>query len=161
MASVRILFSWIGHNDLLSATATESPEQQSRVLAALEIERRLPLKAQEGPVKTLLDQEGFDEVHLLCDYPKSLRQMYSGWLGHTATIHVVSLADPSDYGQILEAVESVLAKVGRMPGAEFSFLLTSGTPSMAATWILIGKSRYDATFWQTHRGQSHQIGCAI
>ena len=153
MASGRILISWIGHTDVLSAAATESQEEQSRVLTALKIERRLPLKAQDGPVKTLLDKEGFDEVHLLCDYSKSLRQMYSDWLGHAVTIHAVSLADPSDYGQILEAVEGVLEKVGRKSGADFSFLLTPGTPSMAATWILVGKSRYDATFWQTHEGK--------
>jgi len=43
--------------------------------------------------------------------------MYSDWLGFDATIHPVSVPDPSDYGQILVAVESVLEKLGRRSGS--------------------------------------------
>ena len=154
MASWHILSSWIGHNDLLSAAAEQDQELQKRVLSTLEIERHLPLRKQSGPIRTLLDQEHFDEIHLLGDYPKWLRQMYMEWLNQSVTMHAVKLEDPSDYSQILAAVESVLAKINRRPDAEFSFLLTPGTPSMAATWILVGKSRYDATFWQTHDGKA-------
>ena len=154
MTSWRILSSWIGHNDLLSAAAEQDQELQKRVLSTLEIERHLPLRKQSGPIRTLLDQEQFDEIHLIGDYPKWLRQLYTDWLNRPFMMHAVSLADPSDYSQILEAVESVLAKIDRRADADFSFLLTPGTPSMAATWILIGKSRYDATFWQTHEGKA-------
>lgn len=154
MASWRILTSWVGHNDLLSAAAAQDQEFQKRVLSTLGIERQMPLRKQSGPVKTLLDQEHFDEIHLLGDYPKWLRQTYMDWLNRSVTMHAVKLQDPSDYGQILDAVDGVLTKINRQPDADFSFLLTPGTPSMAATWILVGKSRYDATFWQTHEGKA-------
>lgn len=127
---------------------------QKRVLKTLQIQRQTPLPKQEGPVKSLLEQEGFNEIHLLADnYPKWLCDLYLEWLAHQVQLHRVSLTDPTDYRQILEAVESVLAKLERNSGVEFSFFLTPGTPSMAATWILVGKSRYDAIFWQTHRNK--------
>ena len=56
MASWRILSSWIGHNDLLSAAAEQDQEFQKRVLSTLKIERQLPLQKQTGPIRTLLDQ---------------------------------------------------------------------------------------------------------
>ena len=36
---------------------------------------------------------------------------------------------------------------------ELCILLSPGTPAMAATWVLLGKSRYPATFYQTHKGK--------
>jgi DNA-binding NtrC family response regulator len=156
MPKRRTLVSWIGHNDLLSAAAEGDENLQTKVLEELEIERKLPLRKQNGPVKTLLNQESFDEVHLLGDYPEWLRKLYSEWLGHEVKVHAPKLKDPTDYGQILTAVNSVLDTLNREPGNEFSFLLTPGTPSMAATWILIGKSRYDAVFWQTHDNKAQE-----
>ena len=32
--------------------------------------------------------------------------------------------------------------------------LSPGTPAMTAIWLLLGKSRYPATFYQTHRGRA-------
>ncbi len=154
MSRRRILVSWIGHNDLISAAAEADKKQQKRVLAALKIERRLPLRKQDGPIKSLLKQQSFDEVHLLGDYQNFLTRMFSDWLGFDVAIHPVSLPDPSDYGQILTAVEGVLGKLDHGADTEFSFFLTPGTPSMAATWILLGKSRYDAVFWQTYDGKA-------
>ena len=80
--------------------------------------------------------------------------MYVEWLGFEVKIHTVSLDDPSDYEQILAATESVLGKSGRDNSKVYSFFLTPGTPSMAASWILIGKSRYDAVFWQSYQGKA-------
>ena len=156
MPNRRVLVSWIGHNDLLSAAAEGNEELQAKVLGELKIERNLPLRMQNGPVKTLLDQEAFDEVHLLGDYSPWLRKLYSDWLGYDVKVHAPKLQDPTDYGQILSAVNSVLDKLDRKAGTEFSFLLTPGTPSMAATWILVGKSRYDAIFWQTHDDKAQE-----
>ncbi len=150
----RILVSWIGHNDLLSAAAEGDEKLQKRVLAALKIDRKLPLWKQNGPIKTFLGKkrEDFDEVHLLGDFSKWLRKLYLDWLGYGVAMHEVSLKDPSDYGQILDAANSVLEKVEKTD-TEYNFLLTPGTPSMAATWILLGKSRYDAVFWQTYKDE--------
>ncbi len=157
MQKKRLLYSWIGHTDILSAAAESDESLQSKVLTELKIAPRLPLKIQNGPIKTLLSQEPeFDEVHLLADFPKWLQKIYLDWLEHPAELHSVKLDDPTDYAQVLHSVDTVLQKRNRKDNAEFHFLLTSGTPSMAATWILIGKSRYDAIFWQTYQNEARE-----
>lgn len=152
MAGKSLLISWIGHTDLLSMAADLDDAQRKKVLSALGFDRE-PRK-QDGPIKTLLSNESFDEVHLLSNYDPSLNKMFAAWLGDKPNVHAVKLDNPTDYVQILAAAESVLAKVGKKQNAAYSFFLSPGTPAMAATWILIGKSRYDATFYQTHDGRS-------
>ncbi len=154
MSKNRILYSWIGHNDLLGMAGDAPPDQQSRILGALKIDRKVV--KQDGPIKSLLNQEAFDEIHLLSNYPKWLSGMFSEWLGFECKIHSVSLDDPTDYEQILAATDSVLGKSDRDYSSEYSFFLTPGTPSMAASWILVGKSRYDAVFWQSYQGKATQ-----
>jgi len=46
--------------------------------------------------------------------------------------------------------------VGEHPaaGLELSILLSPGTPAMAAVWVLLGKSKYPAKFWQTYEGKA-------
>jgi len=145
-----ILVSWIGHKDLQSMAADGDDSLQKRILKALDLKKPTPLYRQDGPIKSLLNQEEFDEIHLLGDFPKWLCDLYLEWLPREVQMHRVTLTDPTDYRQILDAVESVLTKLERRSGVKFSFFLTPGTPSMAATWILVGKSRYDAVFWQSH-----------
>ncbi len=152
MSENRVLYSWIGHNDLLGMAGDASAEQQANVLAAIKVNRSI--HKQDGPIKSLLKQESFAEVHLLSNYPKWLSAAYTKWLGFETTVHTVSLADPTDYGQILSVVENVVGS--RDGNKQYSFFLTPGTPSMAASWILIGKSRYDAVFWQSYEGKSTQ-----
>ena len=142
MPKRRVLASWIGHHDLLAAAAAGDQKLQEKVVAELKIRRDIPLQNQTGPVKTLLNQELFDEIHLLGDYPKWLRDLYTNWLGHAVKVHAPKLKDPSNYQQILAAVSGVMDKVKLRPNDELSLLLTPGTPSMAATWILLGKSQY-------------------
>ena len=152
MTGKRILYSWIGHNDLLGVAGDAPVDQQERILAALKIDRKIA--RQDGPIKALLKQEAFDEIHLLSNYPKWLSGLFSEWLEFDATIHTVKLDDPSNYEQILAATDIVLSKSARDYNSEYSFFLTPGTPSMAASWILVGKSRYDAVFWQSYQGKA-------
>lgn len=152
MAKHSLLFSWIGTNDLLAMSAEVSPADQKRVLDALKTNRE-PQK-HTGPIKTLVKQERFDEIHLLSNYPKFLNQLFLNWLGTKISLHDVSISDPTDYAQILNAVDKVLGTANIRADSKVSFFLTPGTPSMAATWILVGKSRYDAIFWQSFQGKA-------
>jgi len=43
---------------------------------------------------------------------------------------------------------------GRRDDFELNMHLSPGTPAMAAIWILLGKTRYPATFYQTHKGRA-------
>lgn len=153
MASTRILASWIGHADL-RAFATTLPASEREVL--LKSLGQGPSE-QPGPVKTLLDAEKFDEVHLLANYEKGWVRGYCDWLGIAVKVHATPLKDPTHYGQIFDAVDAVLAEIvgGRgSDGFELNVHLSPGTPAMAAIWILLGKTRYPATFYQTHRGRA-------
>ena len=154
MPKRRVLASWVGHHDLLAAAAAGDRKLQEKVVAQLKIRREIPLRQQTGPVRTLLNQESFDEIHLLGDYPKWLRDLYTDWLGCDVKVHAPKLKDPTNYQEILAAVTGVMDKLKLKSSDEMSFLLTPGTPSMAATWILLGKSQYDAVFWQTYKDKA-------
>ena len=66
MAARRVLVSWIGYADFRALAATLPPAQQAEVLRGLN--PPTPLTGQAGPLKTLLDAERFDEVHLLTSH---------------------------------------------------------------------------------------------
>ncbi|MFN9877030.1 MAG: hypothetical protein ACK557_01010, partial [Planctomycetota bacterium] len=64
-----------------------------------------------------------------------------------------------DYDGIFRCTNRVLGelteKVTRERG-KLCILLSPGTPAMAVVWVLLGKSRYPATFYQTGRGKLHE-----
>jgi len=62
----------------------------------------------------------------------------------------VDLKNPSEHGQILDVVRPVLASIEMEKDDELCFHLSPGTPAMAAIWILLGKSQFPASFFQTH-----------
>lgn len=154
MAGRRILLSWIGTTDLLSMAADLDPPQQKRICEALKVTGSL--KKQDGPIRTLLKHETFQAVHLLTNYAPALNRSFAKWLGGSPVLHAVPLEDPTDYAGIFTAVKATLDKIGDVPGAELALFLSPGTPAMAAIWILVGKSRRDVVFYQTHGGRSWQ-----
>ena len=153
MAGRRLLVSWIGHADL-TAMADDLGEAGKELLAAAKVTGKHGEKP--GPVKTAISLGGFDEVHLLSNYAEVIHKPFAAWLGGKPVIHPVELTDPTDYSQIFRCVNGVLGNLtGRPPRkpAELCILLSPGTPAMATVWILLGKSRYPATFYQTYRGK--------
>jgi DNA-binding NtrC family response regulator len=153
MQSRRILLSWIGHADLLSM-GEDLGEAGQELLAAAKV--RGKYGERPGPLKTAVSQGAFDEVHLLSNYPAVVHKPFATWLGGKPVIHHVELADPTDYPQVFRVVDGVLAELAgkaQKKPAELCILLTPGTPAMAAVWVLLGKSRYPATFYQTFKNE--------
>jgi transcriptional regulator with GAF, ATPase, and Fis domain len=152
----RILLSWVGHADLRALAATLPPEQQPGVLEGLN--PPTPLPGETGPLKSLLDQEKFDEAHVLTQYGSVKNRPYARWIGGNAVLHRVTVKDPTDYSDIFRIVDGVLSSVVRLPRAEHEelcFHLSPGTPAMAAIWLLLGKSKYHpTTFYQTYKGRA-------
>src|SRR4051794_2901357 len=109
----RILFSWIGHTDLRALAATLPATQQQDVLKGLN--KEAPLPGERRPLKCLLDQERFDEVHLLSDYPSFKNRQYVEWLGSNAILHEVVLRNPIDYSELFQVVDTELASVVNVP----------------------------------------------
>src|SRR5690606_38993924 len=52
---------------------------------------------------------------------------------------------------ILRAVQPVVQQIPLEKTDELCFHLSPGTPAMAAIWILLAKSKYPATLFQTYR----------
>jgi DNA-binding NtrC family response regulator len=153
MHARRLLVSWIGHADLM-AMADDLGAAGQDLLAGAKVRGKLGEKP--GPLKTAVAHGQFDEVHLLSNYPQVLHKPFAHWLGGKPAIHAVALSDPTDYPQVFRGVDAVLADlVGKSQkhSAELCILLTPGTPAMAAVWVLLGKSRYPATFFQTFKGE--------
>lgn len=144
----RTLVTWIGHTDLkaLGATLTASKRKVIEEIVRSEIED----DAGPGPVKSLLDQEKFKQIHLLSNYDATVTKQFVSWLKKRCVTHQVDLENPSDHGLILDAVKPIMADIKIEIDDELCFHLSPGTPAMAAIWILLGKSQYPATLYQTH-----------
>jgi DNA-binding NtrC family response regulator len=152
MARTSVLVSWIGHADL-RALATRLPER-----SRADLTRDLPPGRSEGdgPLKTLLDQLQFDEVHLLSNYGQKKNRLALRALGLKATPHAVQFESPIDHAELFRIADGKLREIiaGRDPERyELCFHLSPGTPQMASIWLLLGKTRYPARFYQTHNGQ--------
>lgn len=144
----RILATWIGHTDLKAMGATLPAAKQNAIAAVVRAE--IEDSAGPGPIKSLLDQEKFNQIHLLSNYEMAVTKQFARWLRKRCVAHQVELENPSDHGQILDVVKPVLDSFGIEKDDELCFHLSPGTPAMAAIWILLGKSRYPATLFQTH-----------
>jgi DNA-binding NtrC family response regulator len=149
-----VLTSWIGHTDLLAMAVGLDLPTRHRVQEAL---KRSSLRAEPpGPIQTLIEREKFDEVHLLSNDPEWLAELFLSQVAHGAILHRCELNDPTDYCQVFAAADRTLAAITQShekTGIDLQIHLSPGTPAMAATWVLLGKSRYPATFFQTHRGR--------
>lgn len=131
-----ILISWVGANDLASIEQSEEG------------------KRSKGPVLSTLKAETFDAAYLLYNYPEERVQPYLDQIASLVPtrIHSVyrSLASPVHFGEIHQAADSTLTQISaEHPGARLSFLLSPGTPAMQAVWILLGKTKYPAVFYQS------------
>lgn len=138
----------------MAASLPES--EQTEVLKGLK--SPVPQEGEAGPLKCLLDQEQFDEVHLLSNYTPAKNRQYLKWLGGDPVLHQVKLTNPTDYPEVFKVADAELASVVSVPRPhrlDLCLHLSPGTPTMTAIWLLLGKSKYHpATFYQTHEGKA-------
>ena len=157
MSKKRILVSWIGVADCKAMAATTDKKTLDRIIEAFAHIDHFPKnldRAGDGPIKTLIDRENFDEIHLLSDYDeKQVGAPFCKWLGNGAKLHPIrKLASPSDYKLVFNKANAILKKIrSDQDRSELCIHLSPGTPTMAAVWVLLGKTRFPATFYQTHR----------
>jgi transcriptional regulator with PAS, ATPase and Fis domain len=149
---MRILVSWIGHTDL-RAMAAEAAASLKR-----DVEKATGSAATAsgwGPVRTILEQERFDRIVLLSNYPKALSQTFVQSLPVEAELVYPKVTNPIDYKEIYTKVDQQLdAILSELKTTQYQLvmLLSPGTPAMAAIWVLLGKTKYPATFYQTYQG---------
>ncbi|PPC75049.1 AAA family ATPase [Pokkaliibacter plantistimulans] len=132
----RVLTSWVGGNDLKAVEGGGA-----------------------GPILSTLNAVTFDSVELLCSYPPEDVEPYLAWLRQqihvSISAHYVSLSSPINLGEIYQAASQHLKRLNSASN-QLSILLSPGTPAMQAVWILLGKTHYPATFYQSSREQGVQ-----
>lgn len=122
------LLTWIGKTDL----AASRGETKSGV----------------GPIGQAVQARRFDEVVLLTDFPERDVQAYVTWLEARAPAKVsvrrATLAGPTNLSEIYPAARDALEALTASGKVErqVSVHISPGTPSMAAVWILLAKSRF-------------------
>lgn len=131
-----VLVCWIGGNDLKATAGGLS-----------------------GPVLSTLCAVEFSRAELLCSYPRPELEAYRDWLTEQTAVPVsitqVPLTSPVDFAEIYEASEQHLRQL-QSDGDPLAILLSPGTAAMQAVWILLGKTRYPATFYQSSLEQGVQ-----
>ncbi|WP_164104424.1 sigma-54 interaction domain-containing protein [Candidatus Laterigemmans baculatus] len=152
MTRRRVLIQWIGHSDLKALAATLPADRRRKVLECTGGDAGT--QTDQGPTKCLLSEVSFDRVLLLSNYPPAINRWFAEWVGTPVTFVPVELQRPTDYGRIFEICEQQLRELKsdrRWSDAEICLHLSPGTPAMTAVWLLLGKTRYPATFYETSR----------
>lgn len=144
MTTQHILFSWIGDNDLKDIGRTE----------------------QFGALYSICFSEiaKFTKIILLSNRSNINTQDYLKWLDDKLTTMNTKIefeyfnenSDPTDYQFIYQKSEYVIKKYAQA-GDFLYFNLTSGTPTMSATWLLLGTSIFKATLIQSSRQKGVEI----
>ena len=160
MPNAHVLVAWIGHTDLRAMAKDLPAERQRRVLDYLPKDRGQAAPV-DGPIRTLVRSvlELASHVHLLSNDPAWITKEYQEWLGGNPTIHPVTIGSPVDYESIFAVTDaelSAIASAYRKQGLELNIHLSPGSPAMAAVWVLLGKTKYPARFWQTHNGKASE-----
>ncbi len=151
----RVLVQWIGHSDLRAMARDLPPSDRKAILDVIGGEPAKP--KDDGPTKTLLQSESFDQITLLSNYKSDFNRWFRTWLGLPAEIVAVELTNPTNYAAIYKLANQTLSAIRGSSGnlnAELCLHLSPGTPAMAAVWLLLGKTRYPATFFETFAGRS-------
>lgn len=136
---MHILISWVGSADLEGVDRPDDP----------------------GPLTRIARHEQYDEIHLLCNQPKSavepLRKTLESDSGAVIHVHSVKLVSPIHFGDIYQALDGVLSQLNKKhKHPKFTIQLASGTSAMSAVSILVGKTKYSARFIQSSREQGVQ-----
>ncbi len=153
MPKKTILFSWIGHADLKAMALHSNELVKSTIEKEIGPFKDFP-KDGLGPVKVLLSNVDFSAVTLLSNYSDDANNTFKKWLNQkNVCIEKVPLDNPTEYSEVYTIVEQILRKTLEqydVKNTSICFLLSPGTPAMAAIWILLGKTKYAAQFYQTY-----------
>ena len=145
---MKILYSWVGHADLLYLGG-QVPALQEQISALIHKNDF----ASHGPIETTLAQMNFDKIVLLWNYDApALKDHFRQFLGNRAEVTHVQVANPTDYRAVYCTAEAVVS-ANCTESDELFYLLSPGTPAMAAVWVLLGKTKYIGTFLQTYNSR--------
>ena len=136
--SPRVLLSFTGFHDPFSDTSVKGERET-------------------GPVLTVVSEIGFDQVFLFTTpntreiseaTQSELRERHTGI---RVEIVELPLSDPTNYLGILNQLRTHFRRIDRkLNGADYSICVSSGTPHMHASWVMLAASgEIPATILQT------------
>lgn len=142
MTKVHTLFSWIGNNDL------KDIDKNTGFGAILSIYFNYPV---------------LNRIILLTNRDNLEINEYVTWLKEKLKNKVeifleffTQNPDPTDYKFVYESAELVVRKYIQTDTVVY-FNLTSGTPTMSATWLLLGTSIFNATLLQSSKEKGVEV----
>jgi hypothetical protein len=105
-----MLVSWIGHNDMRAFALSLPAKQRDEILTALPGPR--PAENEVGPIKTLVEQEQFDEIRLLSNFSRAWEKGYDLSINRYKEIvhEEVQYDPPKTILKRLKKMESEIAK---------------------------------------------------
>lgn len=112
-----------------------------------------------GPIAQVADERAFGEIVLLNNYPKAEGDEYRAWIASRVkcpvSIHHAELTSPTDFREIYKAVVEIVDSLMGEADApvKLTFHLSPGTPAMAAIWLLLGTTKYNAELVESSREQ--------
>ena len=110
-----------------------------------------------GPVAQVCAGDIYAEAILLSNYNHKVNDSFLKWLRQRTKskieLHQINLTSPTNYEEIYEAATSVIAStIERLGESErFTFNLSPGTSAMAAVWLLLSKTKYQATLVESSK----------
>jgi transcriptional regulator with PAS, ATPase and Fis domain len=133
----KVLFSWIGKKNDLTAAKTNGARGMGAICQAL-------------------SDRHFDELVLLSDFSERDSTGYVEWLEEKKLTNIkLAMVDigenPTDFRAIYEAARHQVNDYLDMSTSEIqlTFLITSGTSAMSTIWIILASSQYNAKLLQT------------
>jgi transcriptional regulator with GAF, ATPase, and Fis domain len=128
----KVLISWVGNADLAGLNPEEAP----------------------GPLASILNHSKFDKVYVLSNYRTEKVDAFYTNLNAQFDIeverHDVNLKDPTHYGDIYTVMDTLLKRITKSKAKPtVTIQVSSGTPSMTAVSILLGKAKYETQFLQS------------
>ena len=109
-----ILVSWIGHTDLWAMGQASADKKLMERIEEV-IRKKPPVEpVGDGPVKTIVSNQHFEEVHFLSQWPGDLNGRFESWLGVETTIHEIKkdrVSDPTNYEQVFNASKAELESI--------------------------------------------------
>ena len=148
MDNQKLLISWVGHADL-NGWADADKEVAPLLKHDGHVVAGAPRGA--GPLKSAAESGQFDVLHLLSARSEEVDQKFFKWLGVKIVRHAVKLENPADYGAVYDAAFRVLQDIQQSAdSSDLNLFLNPGTPTMAAVWVLLGKTHFPAKLWQSY-----------
>jgi DNA-binding NtrC family response regulator len=142
----RILVTWFGHSDLL-AMARELNDLELKYYARAKTGKRPDLFKGQAHIEALIGGHRFDEVHVLSIWDEKQTQKFKPTYEGRVQIHTGALEDPFSFEEAFRFANNFLESHVSKEDSLYLFL-SPGTPAMVASLLLLGKTRFPATFFR-------------